>query len=58
LIVSAREDALQNVYAILSNDLSPSQMEEIDALLIVAAPAAESIQLEVESLYVEYGEAT
>jgi hypothetical protein len=40
LIVSAREDALQNVYAILAKDLSPKQMAEIEALLIVAAPVA------------------
>ena len=40
LMVSAREDALQNVYTILAQDLSPKQMAEIEALLVVAAPAA------------------
>jgi hypothetical protein len=40
LIVSAREDALQNVYAILAKDLSRKQMAETEALLIVAAPVA------------------
>ncbi len=49
VIVSAREAALQNVYAILAKDLSPRQMEEIEALLVVAAPAPESMQLEAES---------
>ena len=39
-MVSAREDALQNVYTILAQDLSPKQMAEIEALLVVAAPAA------------------
>ncbi len=45
LIVSAREGALQNVYAILAKDLSPRQQEEIDALLIVPAPAPDSPRL-------------
>lgn len=49
VIVSAREAALQNVYAILAKDLSPKQMEEIEALLVVAAPAPESAQPEAES---------
>ena len=49
VIVSAREAALQNVYAILAKGLSPKQMEEIEALLVVAAPAPESPQLEAES---------
>ncbi|MEJ7609398.1 MAG: hypothetical protein WKF37_24770 [Bryobacteraceae bacterium] len=46
VIVSAREAALQNVYAILAKELSPKQMEEIEALLVVAAPVPESAQLE------------
>jgi hypothetical protein len=49
VIVSAREAALQTVYAILSRELSPKQMEEIEALLVVAAPVPESTQLEAES---------
>jgi len=49
LIVSAREAALQNAYALLSKDLSPRQMEEIESLLIVAAPMPEPIQVETES---------
>jgi hypothetical protein len=49
LIVSAREAALQNVYAMLSKDLSPRQLEEIDSLLIVAAPPPEPAQMEAES---------
>ena len=48
LIVSAREDALQKAYAILAKDLSPRQKEQIDALLIVAAPTSDSLQLESE----------
>jgi TnpA family transposase len=50
LIVSAREAALQNVYAMLSKDLSPRQLEEIDSLLIVAAPLAEPAQTETETV--------
>jgi hypothetical protein len=50
LIVSAREAALQNVYAMLSRDLSPRQQEEIDSLLIVAAPLAEPAQTETETV--------
>jgi hypothetical protein len=49
LIVSAREAALQNVYTMLSKDLSPTQLEEIDSLLIVAALMPEPAQMEVES---------
>ncbi|MGC2657571.1 MAG: DUF4158 domain-containing protein [Bryobacteraceae bacterium] len=49
VIVSAREAALQNVYAILAKELSPKQVEEIEALLIVAATAPESAQPEAES---------
>ncbi len=49
VIVSAREAALQHVYAILAKDLSAKQMEEIEALLVVAAPVPESAQLEAES---------
>ena len=47
-IVSAREAALQNAYAILARDLSPKQLEEVDSLLLVAA-STESAQLESES---------
>ncbi len=47
-IASAREAALQKVYAILARDLSPKQLEEVDSLLIVAA-STESAQLESES---------
>ena len=35
-------------YAILAKDLSSRQLEEIDSLLIVAAPTPESAQLEAE----------
>jgi hypothetical protein len=38
--VRAGKITLQNVYAILAKDLSPKQMAEIGALLIVAAPVA------------------
>lgn len=50
VIVSAREAALQNVYAILAEGLSPKQVEEIEALLI-ATPAPESAQPEAESAW-------
>ena len=49
LIVSAREAALQNAYTLLSKDLSPRQVEEIESLLIVAAPIPEPIQVETET---------
>jgi hypothetical protein len=49
LIVSAREAALQNVYAVLSKDLSPRHLEEIDSLLIAAGPKPEPAQTETES---------
>jgi hypothetical protein len=49
VIVSARQAALQNVHAILARELSPKQMEEIEALPVVAAPVLESAQLEAES---------
>ena len=49
VIVSARETALQNVYAILARELSPKQMEEIEALLVVAAPVPGSSQLQAEA---------
>jgi len=42
LLVEAREAALQNAYAILANDLSPEQAKEIDSLLVVPVPVAES----------------
>jgi TnpA family transposase len=42
LLVRAREAALQNTYATLAKDLSPEQSKEIDTLLVVAAPVAES----------------
>jgi hypothetical protein len=42
LLVRAREAALQNAYATLAKDLSPEQSKEIDTLLVVAAPIAES----------------
>ena len=47
-IVSAREAALQNVYAILAKDLSPKQLEEVDSLLIVAT-STQSAQIKSES---------
>src|SRR3954451_12244479 len=49
LMVAAREAALQNVYAMLSKDLSPRQLEEIDSLLIAAAPLPEPALPETES---------
>jgi hypothetical protein len=49
LIVSAREDSLQNVYTLLCKDLSPRQTTEIDALLIVPAAGPESDALQEES---------
>jgi hypothetical protein len=49
VIGSAREAALQNVYAILARELSPKQVEEIEALLVVAAPVPESAQVEPDS---------
>lgn len=48
MMVSAREAALQNVYATLTEDLTPKQTEEIEALLIVVVPVQDSAQPEVE----------
>jgi len=49
LIVSAREAALQHVYAVLSVDLSSRDREEIDSLLIAASSAPEPTESETES---------
>jgi hypothetical protein len=49
LMVSAREGALQHVYTLLSNDLSPEQQQEIDSLLsvpVLASQEAAATQLE------------
>lgn len=51
MMVSAREAALQNVYATLTEDLTPKQTEEIEALLVVAAPVQDSAQPEAESVF-------
>lgn len=48
-IVSAREAALQNVYAILAKDMASGQAKAIDSLLVVAASVPDSTQLEAES---------
>lgn len=42
LLARAREVGLQNIFMILSRDLSLQQREEIDSLLVAASPGAEN----------------
>jgi TnpA family transposase len=42
LLVSAREAGLQNIYTVLTRDLSPQQGNEIDSLLVAASPDTEN----------------